>query len=164
MTIIYGEKIEVLAIDPELDMATCRISMVEIDGRDMELNALIPTLSSEEGKKLRKELARQKAKAEKQNPSMATKVTSKFGGYGGSRDMVLPMWNVLTGREKQELRNIRRRIAKGHMEELKRYYGTAIMEEILAKFYERIKKTPRIRRVVGIDAAGCLQLELKLQR
>ncbi|GEM_PF-6609656 len=162
MTVFYGEKIEVVAVNLETQTATCKISMVEIDGRDMDTQAAMSMLGPEEQKKLQKELARRKAKIEKYNPSMSpSKNNSKFGGYGGSRERELPLSKLLSGREKAELRNIMRRVRKGHTAELMRYYGTTSLNEILEKFYSSLKKNPRIRRVVGIDSTGCLCMELR---
>lgn len=160
--IIYGNKIEVLDIDPIAQTARCRISMVEIAGRDMDRAAMLAMLSPEEQHKLSKEWARQKVKAEKNNPSMATGSgsKSKYGGYMIPFETTLSLEEVLTGPEKAEIRNMKRRHRKGHFGAMLFHYGTDSLNEALARLCAKVKKTPRITVINGVDPAGCLQKEL----
>lgn len=160
--IIYGEEITILHIDAENGMALIRKKMLEIDGREMDIDIFIQSLPPEEQNEWRKELARNKGRVEKRNSVMVSGSTSgsRFGGYGGAREQVVPLKDVLTGKEKQALRNIHRTWRKNLTDDMKEHYHTTDMNEALAKFHARVKATPRILKVVGQSAAGSLQLEL----
>lgn len=158
--IIYSEVIEVLAIDPVMETARVRISMAELDVGISDASQGLDSLSAEQRKKFEKEIARKKAKAEKNNPGMQKIGTGKFGGYMTPYEKTVPVSEILPGAEKAELRNIRRRHRKGHFADMIRYHGSDNLQEALARFYEKLKGQCFYRAGRGFDPAGCLQVEL----
>lgn len=89
----------------------------------------------------------------------------KFGGYGGQVEVWEPLDKVLTGHEKQEVRNMTRRHRKAHFNEMQEHYGTTDLQLALKNFFEQVKGSIRMRSVKGRDSStGCLCTEIVLKK
>ena len=104
------------------------------------------SLLEEEAKPQNKEQAREKAKVDAYNPSMAEGLKGVFGG-GDHTDVKLPLWDYLTPYEKRRISRAKYLYRKGDLAQLAvENDGVTNLNKIIENVYNTSLKIPREKR------------------
>lgn len=115
-------------------------------GKQIEVILGLSGLPEEEQKKIRKEVAREKAKIDAYNPSMQETGVGLFGG-GDSAQITIPLWDYLTPYEKRKIRRAVHLHNKGDYAQLAvENDGVTNLNKIIKAIEKKALEIPREKR------------------